>query len=56
MATFKMSAPPARSGDSEADIDSLYAYMNEFYAHVKYVLSNIDEENIAEELLSNTEE
>ena len=55
MAAFKMSPPPERTGDAEADLSRLYSYVNELYSQVRYVLYNIDEENISESLLSTEE-
>lgn len=52
MATFKMAGPPARSGDQEKDLDSLYAYIDELYSQVRYVMSAIDEDNMSDAMLS----
>lgn len=56
MATFKLSSPPSRTGDAERDLDRLYAYVEQMYSQVKYVLSNIDEENLSSSMLSGEEE
>lgn len=56
MATFKVSAPPSRTGDAERDIDRLYGYVDQLYAQLRYVLSNIDEENLSSSMLSGEEE
>ncbi len=51
VATFKMSGPPARTGDAEKDLDSLYAYVDELYSQTKYVMSAIDEDNMSDAML-----
>ncbi len=56
MATFKVSAPPSRTGDAESDLDTLYSYVNNLYSQLRYVLYNIDEDNLSESVLSNSEE
>jgi hypothetical protein len=56
MATFKISAPPERTGDTEVDVNRLYSYVDELYSQLKYVLYNIDEENLSESLLESESE
>lgn len=56
MATFKVAAPPSRTGDAERDLDRIYGYVDQLYAQLRYVLANIDEENLSSSVLSNEDE
>lgn len=48
MATFKLSDPPALTGESARDISSLHAYVCDLYSQTRYVLGAIDEENLTD--------
>lgn len=52
MATFKMSGPPSMTGDAQKDLESLFAYTEQFHSQVKYMFSSIDEENLSESIIN----
>lgn len=52
MATFKLSAPPSLTGNTEQDLASHNAYLNDMYSQMRYALSSIDEENLSEGMLN----
>lgn len=52
MATFKLPAPPALTGNTEQDVVTQNAYLNDMYSQMRYALSSIDEENLSEGMLN----
>lgn len=52
MATFKLSAPPALTGNTEQDVVTQNSYLNDMYSQMRYALSSIDEENLSEGMLN----